>query len=159
MSVDTERSSSAEGAAKASHASQATQRVKAECLAACAVLALSVLLPLPDTTGRILHIPSICPFYQLTGLPCPGCGLTRAFVLLSHGDWRQSLAFHPMGWAAYAAFILVAIDGAPAALQIRDRGWLPRRVRSGVLWACVCATLAAGLIRLIGDAAEGRRLF
>ena len=27
-----------------------------------------------------------CPFHQATGLLCPGCGATRAYWLLLHGD-------------------------------------------------------------------------
>jgi Protein of unknown function (DUF2752) len=28
----------------------------------------------------------VCPLYTLTGFACPGCGLTRAFHSLFHGD-------------------------------------------------------------------------
>ena len=36
------------------------------------VFAASALLPLPDSSGRVAHLPSFCLFYTLTGLPCPG---------------------------------------------------------------------------------------
>ena len=123
----------------------------AECSVAGAALILSVLLPPPDTTGRILHLPSICPFYLITGLPCPGCGLTRAFVLISHGEWRQSLAFHPVGWLAYAAFLLMCIDGLPMLIGVRDAPLLPRAVKSRILWGCAAVTLAVGLLRLASE--------
>jgi len=32
-----------------------------------------------------------CPFRDLTGLDCPGCGATRAFVSLVHGDLLAAL--------------------------------------------------------------------
>jgi hypothetical protein len=35
-----------------------------------------------------------CPFLHLTGIPCPGCGLTRATYLLLQGDVKNSLTFH-----------------------------------------------------------------
>ena len=72
-----------------------------------AVLAGSVLLPLPGAGGSIGHLPSVCPFYNLTGLPCPGCGLTRAFVCLGHGQWLESLHWHPLGWLVYGVFLLL----------------------------------------------------
>lgn len=37
-----------------------------------------------------------CVFYHLTGLYCPGCGMTRAAHALVHGDLRQMLAMNPL---------------------------------------------------------------
>jgi len=59
-------------------------------------LALSFLLPLPSH-GAILGMPSPCPFFHLTGLPCPGCGLTRAFVCIAHGHGSEAFHWHPLG--------------------------------------------------------------
>ncbi|RYU86148.1 DUF2752 domain-containing protein [Mucilaginibacter terrigena] len=36
-----------------------------------------------------------CPFKQLTGLDCPGCGLQRSVIALLHGDIYQSFKYHP----------------------------------------------------------------
>lgn len=42
-----------------------------------------------------LSLPSWeCPFFKVTGIPCPGCGLTRATVLLFRGDLLASVKFH-----------------------------------------------------------------
>ena len=49
--------------------------------------------------------PWVCPFFQLTGIPCPGCGLTRACLLLLKGDLRGSMKFH-----AFAPIFLVLIS-------------------------------------------------
>lgn len=38
-----------------------------------------------------------CPFFELTGLPCPGCGLTRSCGCLFRGDLGQSFHFHLFG--------------------------------------------------------------
>ena len=72
-----------------------------------AILTASFLLPPPGAGGSIGHLPSICPFYNLTGLPCPGCGLTRAFVCLGHGRWLESLHWHPLGLLIYGVFLLL----------------------------------------------------
>lgn len=71
------------------------------------VFAASVLLPLPrGAGGQIGHLPSVCLFYHWTGLPCPGCGLTRSFVCLGHGDFLGALHWHPLG---PALFLLCAL--------------------------------------------------
>ncbi len=36
-----------------------------------------------------------CPMKFLIGLPCPGCGLSRAFELLLRGKVEQSFRMHP----------------------------------------------------------------
>ena len=40
---------------------------------------------------------AFCPMVILTGLPCPGCGLNRAFWLLLSGQFLRSFSLHPMG--------------------------------------------------------------
>jgi hypothetical protein len=52
-----------------------------------------------------LNLPSWeCPVFRLTGIPCPGCGLSRATLLLLKGDLSGSLRFH-----AFAPVFLFAI--------------------------------------------------
>src|SRR5256885_17256930 len=43
-----------------------------------------------------LHGP-ICLSRTLFHMPCPGCGLTRSFVSLWHGQVLLSLRYHPFG--------------------------------------------------------------
>jgi hypothetical protein len=40
---------------------------------------------------------SLCPFKLLTGLPCPGCGITKSIIFLYKGDIMRSLAYHIFG--------------------------------------------------------------
>lgn len=49
-----------------------------------------------------------CPLYVTTGLYCPGCGMTRAFNRLLHGDVRGALEFNPLIF-----LLIVLIIGAP----------------------------------------------
>jgi hypothetical protein len=39
----------------------------------------------------------MCIFKDLTGIPCPGCGLARSTVAAMHGDLEASVAFHRLG--------------------------------------------------------------
>jgi hypothetical protein len=42
-----------------------------------------------------------CPFYWLTGLSCPLCGLTRGVCAIAKGHWSQAIQFNalsPLGF-------------------------------------------------------------
>jgi len=65
-------------------------------------------------------LPGLCIFRNTTGLPCPGCGLTRAFVSAAHGNLALSLYFHRLGWLIILYTILQ---------MLRHSGWLALRTR------------------------------
>jgi hypothetical protein len=39
---------------------------------------------------------SICIFKVYTGLPCPGCGMTRSFMSVFHGKFHEAFYWHPL---------------------------------------------------------------
>jgi hypothetical protein len=51
----------------------------------------------------------ICLFRYLTGLPCPGCGLTRSFSCILHGDFERGYDYHPFGFVLLPMFALIAL--------------------------------------------------
>ena len=46
----------------------------------------------PSDNGIIL-----CYFRGLTGLPCPGCGMTRSLCAIAKGQILRSVQYHPLG--------------------------------------------------------------
>lgn len=69
-------------------------RLNIACVCAWAVLIGGVLLP-PHGAG----IP-VCPSKAITGVPCPGCGMTRSVSNWVRGDVTMAMRYHPFGWAA-----------------------------------------------------------
>jgi hypothetical protein len=55
-------------------------------------------------------------------MPCPGCGLTRAFAHLAKGEWPEALADHPLAPVLAVELILAWLAWGAALL-----GRLPRR--------------------------------
>lgn len=40
---------------------------------------------------------SLCPTKLLTGLPCPGCGITKSLIFLYQGNIEKSMHYHAFG--------------------------------------------------------------
>jgi hypothetical protein len=65
----------------------------------------ALLSPSPDVVGLLgFDVPVVCGMRRLTGIPCPGCGLTRSFAFLAHGHLAES--FH-MNWLGPPLFLAV----------------------------------------------------
>jgi hypothetical protein len=47
-------------------------------------------------------LPELCMTKRWTGHGCPGCGMTRCFISLGHGDWRAALHYNPAGPILFA---------------------------------------------------------
>lgn len=74
----------------------------------------------------------VCGVHRLSGLPCPGCGLTRAFIAVANGEWAAALAWNPFVavlWPLFAALALLAL--LPRGMRARVEGWLSARA-SGI---------------------------
>lgn len=52
----------------------------------------------------------ICALRMLAGIPCPGCGLTRAFLLLSQGDIKTATEMHPF-WIPIVFVLVLFVVG------------------------------------------------
>ncbi|MBQ1973783.1 MAG: DUF2752 domain-containing protein [Paraprevotella sp.] len=48
-----------------------------------------------------------CLFKNVTGIPCPACGTTRAIILIVNGRLWQSLLLNPLGLLAYVVMFIL----------------------------------------------------
>lgn len=47
-------------------------------------------------TGLVFFLDRGCVFYHLTGVPCPGCGITRAYLATMRLDFVTAFRMHPL---------------------------------------------------------------
>lgn len=72
-------------------------------------------------TGKVGQ--RVCPFEQRTGIPCMGCGGTRAFARMARGDLaaafranRLGACFGLLGWLVAAGALVSLVSGRRKAL-------------------------------------------
>ncbi len=77
-------------------------------LALAALIGIFVLSILVDVE-TLSRIP-LCFFKHLTQLDCPGCGLTRSFISLSHGHFIEAIRYNALGPLIYL-YLLLYLSG------------------------------------------------
>jgi hypothetical protein len=94
-----------------------------------------------------------CPTASLLGVPCPGCGLTRATLALLHGNVSRALELHPLVFLLVPVYVggigvalLTYVRGAPA----HDGAALARRAASFVMSRAFTLSAALLLALVIG---------
>ena len=126
---------------------------------ALAVIALSAVLrvtaddtaiEMPGSPGT--RLPPICALKAFTGVRCPGCGLTRSFVAMAHGQVRRAARLHGVGpplfvllalQIPYRSYMLRRADSAPSPRPARLSRWLG--------WAFLAAFLVHWAVALAED--------
>ena len=89
----------------------------------------------------------VCPLYSLTGLACPGCGLTRGFHALFHGDVITALDFNlllPI-WAVIIGYVFISL----VLLAVRGRGLPMWPSYPKFLWGFMIVLVGFGVLRNI----------
>jgi hypothetical protein len=70
-------------------------------------------------TASVESGPAICLIKRVSGLNCPGCGMTRAFSHAMHGNLRQAIQHNILVLVVFPAMAIVWAGGL--LRQIRPR--------------------------------------
>ncbi len=85
---------------------------------------------------------STCIIRNTTGIPCPGCGMTRSYIHLLHGDVGGAYRMHPLFW-----LVPILVFFAGSDYFVRKKGYmlsrpLRRVIRGGII---LCLVLFVGV--------------
>jgi hypothetical protein len=83
-----------------------------------------------------------CPFFYLTGHPCPFCGGTRSFAYMWQGDFSNAVRLFPLGPLFFAGTVAGVTALGVGALT--GRTWTPRltRLQWRLLWIGAVSAIA-----------------
>jgi hypothetical protein len=95
----------------------------------------------PTTAGFF----PVCPLYSMTGFACPGCGLTRGFHALFHGDVLTALDYNALipVFAAFLGYLFLSM----LLVAVRGRGLTMGRMNGPLLWTVFGLLLVFGVLR------------
>jgi Protein of unknown function (DUF2752) len=98
-----------------------------------------------------------CSFYQLTGLPCLGCGLTRGMSALVRGQVQRAYTWHPFTFVfALGAVLMFLATILPTAPRTTLANWVQRiEERTAICYWLVLALTLFGVWRMIFHPALG----
>lgn len=85
----------------------------------------------------------LCVFRAATGYPCPGCGMTRAFCALGHGEIFRAVSFNPFSPLLFVALMLVWAHALSMILKLGRVQAVLERLRPNALAAKVLLALVA----------------
>jgi len=85
-----------------------------------------------------------CPIHSISGVECPGCGMTRACIALCRGDISHAVQYNPLS----IGLVLLAAGFALAADRMR-RNWarLTPGIRQITKWTALIAVLVFWVCR------------
>ena len=87
----------------------------------------------------------VCPLYKMTGIACPGCGLTRGFHALFHGDILTALDYNAL--LPVFAFVLGYFFMSMTLVAARGRGLSVRLFHPAAIWGFLIAALVFVVLR------------
>jgi hypothetical protein len=99
----------------------------------------------------LLEIPAephliLCGFRLLTGLPCPGCGITRGLSALLHGRLIQALEFNPFAMVVLLVLALLWLRSVCLLMNQRAAAASIKRL----LFCCRHRVLTWGWLLAVG---------
>jgi hypothetical protein len=78
-----------------------------------------------------------CPMLRATGIPCPGCGLSRGCAALVRGHWHSAISIHAFAPLLVAGVAMIALAAV-----------LPKRLSAPWVACIEKAERATGLSQL-----------
>lgn len=64
-----------------------------------------------------------CFFHKITGVPCPGCGMTKAFLSLGSFQFKEAFSYNPFSFFLMS-FLIIFVISPRLAKPLEQKGFL-----------------------------------
>ena len=88
-----------------------------------------------------------CLFRTLTGLSCPGCGISRMFAAILNGNLNEAFGYNRLVFITLPVFVLYA--ARYTFFYVRDGYCRDGRVLNAAKWLMAAAFIIFGVMRNI----------
>jgi len=89
---------------------------------------------------------SVCLLKDLFGIPCPGCGITRAFLFLAHGNLRSAMELNVNSVPVFSLVVLLWLNSTFNALTHNEIKIHLTKIESILLVTLAAIATASGWI-------------
>lgn len=99
-------------------------------------IGILIILPFNDFSPQ-----QLCLFKNITGVPCPGCGLTRSYLALLKGNISHAFYYHPL-------FFVVPLSALLIIFMNVTKNKLHKKNSNIALTILVCLIIILYIIRM-----------
>ena len=96
---------------------------------------------------RLTEIKIPCIFEKITGLFCPGCGISRMFIAMSKLEFYQAFRYNPLIFIMTPFFIIFFLEHIIS--KAKNKESIIQRMPNIVWYSCVVVIIIYGIIRNI----------
>ena len=111
------------------------------------IIIIVVILIIYLIVGKIINIYIPCPLHKLTGLYCPGCGITRMLLAILRLDFYKAFRYNPLAFvlSPFAIFLLVDY----IYKSYKNKIPIYKRINKNVWYVLIFILLVYGVLRNI----------
>ena len=100
--------------------------------------------------GLARPIPETCVMQRQFKIDCPGCGLTRSFINISHGNFVRAWQMNPAGFLVYLFFVIqVPWHGTQIVRYFRGKQPLQQSVIFPAMIVMLTALMLQWVLKII----------
>ncbi len=97
--------------------------------------------------GDYFHLYLFCPIKKITGLYCPGCGMTRMLLSILRGNFYQAFRYNPLIFILLPFLIIYYLYNL--CCSVKQKKSKLTRLEPGIWYVLITIFLIYGVLRNI----------